>query len=439
MKPISERNAPTTAAAMRTVAAWASAAALSLAMSACSSDGVTVIDSRPASPGEPDAPAETPESVYAMTVHAFGPDATTSYLVTVPSLDAGTVMDLDTAIELPDYANVSGIEGEPHVWLGYDASPTIERWDLGDDGRFERGPTLSFANLGASYVSPDAQGAFVSKELAAVPNQQTGELIFWNPTSMEIIGSLDLELADREGIPPLVRSTTARPDGTLLLSYYHIDAEGNFADVAGIIVVDPAARAVIARDEWAGCNYNYARATADGTVYLTVGAQWIQGSLIYPEGGPWLAEPCLLRIRPDATQFDRDFDPNVLAGLAGGRHITGNLELATGSEAFFVAWHEELMTEELTVENFDSVRLTMPAYKWYHWDMASNQATEVAGDPFAALPTVNTIDGRMFYSDQRLVGDSGGLGIAPNYELTPNGPRPAFIAYGTIWAMLRVR
>src|SRR5262245_44456837 len=105
-----------------------------------------------------------------MTAHAFGPDLTTSYLVTLTSLDSSTVMDLGNAIELPDYANVAGIVGEPHVWLGYELSPIVERWDLTADGRFERGPRLSFANLGAATVSPDAQGAFISRELAAVPN-----------------------------------------------------------------------------------------------------------------------------------------------------------------------------------------------------------------------------------------------------------------------------
>jgi hypothetical protein len=419
---------------------WAPLAALALGALACS-DSATVVDTNAleaAADGE-GASVGSEGSVYAMTVHAFGPDSTTSYLVTMPSLDEGHLMDLDSAIELPDYANAAGIPGEPFVWLGYSATPTVERWDLRADGRFERGPTLSFANLGASYVSPDAQGAFISRELAAVPNQDTGELIFWNPTAMEIIGSLDLEIPERDGVTPLVRSTTARPDGTLLLSYYYLSADGEFSDVAGVVVVDPTGPAVVGRDEWEGCNYNYARDTADGTVYLTVNASWIQGRLVYPDGGPYVATPCLLRVLPGATAFDRSFEPSMLAGLAGGRSITGNLEPMNEREAFFVAWQDELSTEQFTVENFDTVRFRTPAYKWYLWDMSAGTAREVAGEPFAALPEVNTIDGRMWYSDQRLASDNGGLGVVPFYELTPNGPQPAFIGFGTTWYMLRVR
>jgi len=444
-------GARSTSAALRSTRA--AAAALALGTSACS-DSATVLETsgQQANPAEGTGPAGGGEatpgegvdtaqtgSLYAMTVHAFGPDSTTSYLVTVPSLEEGNLMDLDTAIELPDYANVGGISGEPFVWLGYSNSPTVERWDLDASGRFVRGPTLSFANLGASSVSPDAQGAFISRELAAVPNQDTGELIFWNPTSMEIVGSLDLEIPERDGVPPLVRSTTARPDGTLLLSYYYLSAEGRFVDVAGIVVVDPSGPSVLGRDEWEGCNYNYARDAADGTVYLTVNASWIQGRLVYPDGGPWVATPCLLRVLPGATEFDRGFVPEVLSGLAGGRQITGNLEPTSEREAFFVAWQDELVTAELTPENFDDMRYTIPAYKWYLWDIVGAQAVEVPGEPFAALPEINVVDGRMWYSDQRLAGDNGGLGVVPFYELTPTGPKPAFIGFGTTWYMVRVR
>jgi hypothetical protein len=425
--------------------AGAFATLLALVAAACSDSSTIIEQGEPAALPEPGASpgdaTETPPAagnVYAMTVHAFGPDITTSYLVTLQSVDEGSVMDLDTAIELPAFANVAGIAGEPFVWLGYGGEPTLERWDLRPDGRLEPGPRLNFANLGASEVSPDAQGAFISMDLAAVPNQQTGELIFWNPTTMEIVGTLNLEIPARDGIPPLVRSTTPRADGSLVLSYYYISPEGEFADGAGIVVVDPSGPSVIARDEWAGCDYNYARATDDGTIYLTVGAQWIQRRLIYADG-PYLAQPCLLRILPGATEFDRDFDPNTLAGLSGGRAITGNLEPVNAGEAFFVAWQEELMGTPFTPENYDDVRGTTAAFKWYHWDMASGQATEVPGDPFAALPTVYPVDGRQLYSDQRLAGDDGGLGVVPFYELTPSGSRPAFTGFGTTWKVLRLR
>jgi len=427
-------------------AARAALAAVALPSAIGCSDGARVIDQRvepalgdPATPAGEGGGAETAEgSVYAMTTHAFGPDTTTSYLVALSSLDEGDVMNLDTAIELPDYANVAGIVGEPFVWLGYDSSPIIERWDLDAEGRFQPGPRLSFANLGAATVSPDAQGTFISLELAAVPNQQTGELVFWNPTTMEIVGALDLEIPERNGVTPLVRSTVARPDGSLLLSYYYISAEGDFEDGAGIVIVDPSGPAVVARDEWQGCNYNYARLAADGSVYLTVNASWTQRSLIY-ETGPWLAETCLLRILPGATQFDRDFDPKSLVSLAGGRRIAGNLELINDHQAFFVAWQDELRTEAFTVENFDDVQFSTPAYKWYFWDMASGQASEVPGEPFAALPSVNIVDGRVLYSDQRSASDNGGRGRVPFFELTAAGSTPAFTGIGTTWNVLRIR
>ncbi|HTV17124.1 MAG TPA: hypothetical protein VMG12_00595 [Polyangiaceae bacterium] len=62
-------------------------------------------------------------------------------------------MSLDTAIELPDYANVAGIPGEPYVWLGYDPSPIIERWDqrsASDNGGRGRVPFFALTAEGST-------------------------------------------------------------------------------------------------------------------------------------------------------------------------------------------------------------------------------------------------------------------------------------------------
>ena len=152
-----------------------------------------------------------------------------------------------------------------------------------------------------------------------------------------------------------------------------------------------------------------------------------------------LAEPCLLRVLPGATQFDRDFDPKALVSLAGERWITGNLELLNDRQAFFVAWQDELRSQQFTVANFDDVQFSTPAYKWYFWDMDAGQAREVPGEPFAALPSVNIVDGRVLYSDQRSASDNGGRGRVPFFELTAEGSAPAFTGIGTTWNVLRIR
>lgn len=97
------------------------------------------------------------------------------------------------------------------------------------------------------------------------------------------------------------------------------------------------------------------------------------------------------------------------------------------------------MSEQLTVENYDALRNVTPAYKWYGWDLESGDVAEVPGEPFAALPSVNTVNGRRFFGDQRSASDDGGLGVVPFYELTASGIEPAFVGYGTTWNILRIR
>ena len=107
---------------------------------------------------------------------------------------------------------------------------------------------------------------------------------------------------------------------------------------------------------------------------------------------------------------------------------------------FFVAWHDELVTTPLTPANFDMLSERTPAWKWYMWDLKSSTATPVPNaEPFAALPSVTTQDGRMFYADQQRVTENGGLGIVPFYELTATGIKPAFTGFGSAYYMLRVR
>jgi hypothetical protein len=109
------------------------------------------------------------------------------------------------------------------------------------------------------------------------------------------------------------------------------------------------------------------------------------------------------------------------------------------SEAFFIAWHDELVEEELTAENYDELSGKTPAFKWYHWDMKTEKAVEVPGEPFAGLAELNAVDGDLLFGDQRLSSDDGGLGMVPFYKLTADGTEPAFIGYGTTWKILRVR
>jgi len=388
----------------------------------------------------PEATKVTEGPLYAAMVTVAGPDGDTSYLTTIGSLDAGSVLDIDAGIEFPGTASILGISGHPSVWVTSWDEPTIERWDLDRNDTFQRGPTVSFAKLGVENTGYVSLSLAFTLERAAFYSRELGALVQWNPSTMEIVATLPLDIPDNGTIPPADGWVQLRPDGTVLVDYYYLDGDWNLGDRVGLTTVDWIKNEIVGRDEWLGCNYlGRGGHTSDGTAYYTALAQWVQDALLWP-GEPSTAVPCALRVLPGETAFDRDFSPTDLGDLVGGRQVTGSLEVLNDERAYFVAWHDELVPEPLTPENFDGLRYSTPAWKWYTWDLASEQATEVESDPFASQPDVLWADGRMFFRDQCLTADRGGRGITPLYELTAEGTlENAFIGYGIVDSIVKVR
>jgi hypothetical protein len=370
---------------------------------------------------------------------AFGPDGQTSYLATLPSLDAGNALDLSQAIELPGNRRIVGIDGYPALWVADFNSPNIDRWDLREDGSLEHAGTVNFGNLGLTSAGQAEQGAF-SLERGTFANIELGSLVNWNPLTMEIEGTLPLGIPDQGSLPAWIRNVKARPDGTLLASYYYIDADNNLGDGAGIVTVDWAANQIIDRDEWTGCSYTLnAGQTSNGATYFATHAAWVQEKLVYPPGSPGHAPACALRVLPGESKYDRSFTPTDLGRLIN-RQVTGTLNVSTEDAAFFVAWHDELVGQEITQGNFADLRFTTPAWKWYTWDLQSASARELPNaEPFAALPTVMSVEGKLYFGDTRLSAENGGLGVSQYYQLTSDGVVPAFVGYGRVYSILRLR
>src|SRR5690606_1598159 len=120
--------------------------------------------------------------------------------------------------------------------------------------------------------------------------------------------------------------------------------------------------------------------------------------------------------------------------------IVGDLYIINDDLAYFRAWHPELVEGELNEENFSDTWITQPAWKWYSWDLDSDEAQEVPDvGAFSGRPHLFRGDGRVFMSDERLTADDGGRGLTPMYELTADGITEAFVGRASIYGVVRVR
>lgn len=378
------------------------------------------------------------------SVSATGENGLTN-LITADSVAAGSEWSPRLGTELATWNFPFGFDRHPSVWLN-DGAGTVDRWDLSENGSLEPptlDTTLSTVGLGMIDSNFIWWGALLSPDLAIGPNYSvTGqELIRWNPTRMEIIGTLPLGLPEQAYTYGRIR---ARPDGTLLAGYScstYDDNERLERACTGMLILSADGTEVIARDEWEGCAAwvaNQGWSSPDGT-------EWFgDGWTALGEEGETLGS-CWLRVLPGATEFDRSFGASQ--PFQGSEYVRGGF-FPFGDRALFRYYPEALNPEREAGE--------LEAFQWSTWDYESERPEPLPGfnewrgtgqDPIR-------VDGRLFF--QELSGwnaynacedaacwerERQALDVAPFYEITESGVLPAFSVTGgaTLLTIVRVR
>src|SRR5688500_16195503 len=145
--------------------------------------------------GAPSGGAPNAEGpLYALGVRFVTADTTVGYIVTVPSLEAGTTWNLDRAIEVGQDAWLSGSEGAGEVILVSSRDPSVSRWRLGPDGALQLDAELTFGNLGL-VRSREARGrTAIDVGDKAYFMSSDGQLVVWSPRDMAIVGTIPWSL-----------------------------------------------------------------------------------------------------------------------------------------------------------------------------------------------------------------------------------------------------
>lgn len=402
------------------------ASVLSLALVACGGGE--------AEEAPPAVSSQGPVYVTTLELEALSGEDAPTYLVTADSLAAGSEWNPRSGIEMPSYTFPSGFDRYPSVWLT-DGGGTVDRWDLQADGTL-RAPTLettlSTAGLGEVDSNFIWWGAMISPELAIGPNYSVAgqEFVRWNPSRMEIIDTLPLNLPEQAQTNGRIR---VRPDGTLLVGYAcstFDESEVLQRTCTGLLVLDAEGTEILGQDEVEGCaafTANQGWSSGDGTEYF--GDGW---TALSAEGAP--QNPCWLRVLPGATEFDRSFDASQL--FEDSEYVRGGF-YPLGDKALFRHYPASLNPERAAG--------VLESFVWSTWDYQSDRPEPLAGpnewrgtgqDPIR-------VDGRLFFQD--LAGwnafnaceDSAceererqTLDITPFYELTENGIERAFSVTG---------
>lgn len=312
---------------------------------------------------EEDPPSGEP-GVYVLSSLFFGPDTTTTYVSLLESLEPQT-LDYDRAREFPGAADAWVHDGS--VLIADAESQTITRYSVADGQLVEEG-RVSFASYGLTdfgfwlnkFVSPTK--AYFLNGTAAY-----SEYIAWDPSAMQITGTLDLPAPEeRDGFkifPGYSDRAAVVRDGLLYQPFYWTDDSFfRFAPQSRIAVFDVGSDELVDVIEAPCPGLDYVTVDEDGDLLFS---RWIFAA----GGAAVLDQPatCAFEIPSDGSAPSIAFE---FADVSGGREGAA-LRWTGGDRAILSVLHHERVALGKTT---DPAEVTFGA-NWRFWSYDGSDGT----------------------------------------------------------------
>ena len=294
-------------------------------------------------------------------------DTASSYLLLLDELEGGE-LSLAGAREFPGQVAMFARRGQ--VFIADDESPTVTRFDVGSGGELSGDARLSFAPYGLSSVAYGLN--FPVRADRAYVSLDARERIVWDPSAMEIVGTLALELpAAPEGFDANAsydRGMVVRDDNVYQSVYMANWDEFRFAPASQIAVWNTTSDAPIGVVT-APCPMLDAATRDDGGyIYYSSWLHSIAANLTQ-EGEP---SPCAVRIAPGANAIDEAWTRN-LGDYTGGRPAI-NLQFI--GDGLFVA---SVFDIERTTAPIDTDQVFSANWQLWSFDLEAGSAAPVEG------------------------------------------------------------
>jgi hypothetical protein len=372
--------------------------------------------------GTPTGPA------FLLGTRVWDDSSTTSYFHVVSSLEAGTTVDTGLAVEVPGAAKLFAIPGAGWFAIGDGDAPTITRYTLDDAGRLSPGASISLQRYGVASLWPSLY--VVSPTKVYYPDRDGQQLIVWNPTAMEVTGSIDLAGTGREGFLSLYGYTPIVRGNHLLFGVGWFDWTTNDTVLGetGLVVVDTSTDQLVRVDVDTRCGgISEAVIASNGDAYFVSSA--LAGAA--RRLGRFALEPCALRIPAGAEAFDAGYAPR-LADITGAA-IAGE-PIPGGGDGIFLRVFDESLA--VVAEGDATWKLTgQSAWRWVRWDVVTGAVALIDLAPSTSDVLWFQVEGRVF-----------GTETTPDYatttlvELTAaGGPSRALVAPGFLHGVARIR
>jgi hypothetical protein len=357
--------------------AWAVAAAC---LCACSSDDVTLVGSSGDGSGAPGAepnvvgrlePIDNTNALFGgLVVHQPG-NIQSTYSAIVQGVDGATDATLRAGYETPARVFPTAHAGEVFIPAG--SSPTMTKYTIDARGGLVEGATISFAPMGVTSVldGPRMGSDRVAPDKAYYFDRQSLQAVIWDPSSMELRGSIDVAKVLTTAFPdqpgytarPSFQRGNARQRGNRLfvpVRWENYDLSPPFVAAASLLVIDTDTDEVVDLlvDDRAWDSI-YTVMTDTGDIYLFTGAYGASQHLLTGAGQPGGA----IVIRNGEDRFDPDYHLD-LSEVLGGRPATSPV-WAGGTSVYVKAFDEthEPVSEAALADPNELIRQEA----WRYW------------------------------------------------------------------------
>ncbi|RYZ07454.1 MAG: hypothetical protein EOO73_12450 [Myxococcales bacterium] len=368
--------------------------------------------------------------LFAVPTQVYGADfaTSTSYVAFVPSLDVERIQ-LDDARELNERGTVAKL-GD-YFFMASSSKPVVDRFELQADGSLAPAGSLNFSNYGLpEYFTLDAWGGvLVDAERAYVFNAADGSHVAWNPTTLEITGTIEGPGVVKEGYN-LESIAVVRGDRMYrVFTLLNYETWEFLPSPQYLAVYDLKTDELIDLVEDSRCPQLYSRPFVDeqGDIYFS-GWVWTPGLTLtgdYPAS-------CSLRIKAGEDTFDPDWQLDFAADITEGREAAVMRPLGDGKVLLDVFHDERVTIDEAT----DPQELSnTPNWRLWMVDLKTKQGAPIDSLGFKAGGYSDVqVDGRNF-----LMVPNEDYSETTAYELADGEARAGFAIQGSVDQILKLR
>jgi hypothetical protein len=402
---------------------WFSTAALCAALvplSACSDDD----DGKKGARSDPAGP------LFAIPSQVYSADfaTSTSYVSIVPSLDVARI-SLDDAREVDGRGTVAKL-GD-YFYVASSSAPVVNRFQLLADGSLKEAGSLNFSNYGVpEYFTIDAWGGvLVDAEKAYVFNGTDGSHVAWNPSTMEITGSIDGPDIVQPGYNLESIAVVRGNRMYRVFTFLNYDSWEFLAAPQYLAVYDLEKDELIDLVEETRCPQLYSRPFVDekGDIYFS-GWVWTPGLTLtgdYPAS-------CALRINAGQDVFDPDWQLSFAAEVTGGREA-GILRYLGGGKALLDVFHDERVAIDDSTDPQELMNL--PNWRLWSIDLETKTGGPIESLDFKAGGYSDVqVDGRNF-----LMVPNEDYSETTAYEVLAGDAKPGFKIQGSVDHIVKLR